>query len=115
MKETERTFGSIKTYVREFNGLNDFEDYITKTPLNDTFRWETLHSVSNGYGFTQTNNYDEAVQLFKNGWNDMAKNITQKLNIIKNQQVDAEVQKIMYDVVGFQASVPRYLQGIPSS
>ena len=115
MKETIKTFGSVKTYIREFNGLNDFEDYITKTPLNKVFQWEKIISVNADYKFTQTNSYNEAVQLFNNGWNDMAKNITQKLNVIKNQQVDSEVQKIMYDVVGFQASVPRYLQGIPTS
>lgn len=115
MKETVKTFGVSNYYIREFSSLNDFEQYITTNPLNETFKWEKLSSVGNGYTFTQTNSYDEAVKLFKNGWDDMAKQLTQKLKVIQNQVVDAQVQKILYDVVGFQASVPRYLQGIPTS
>lgn len=115
MQETISTFGSQTRYVREFKSLNEFEQYITNTPLNETFRWEKLASVTGSYSFTETHNYNEATKLFKNGWDTMAQKLTQKLNVIKNQVVDAQVQKIMYDVVGFQASVPRYLQGIPTN
>lgn len=115
MQETISTYGSKTNYVREFKNLNEFEQYITNTPLNETFRWEKLSSVSGSYSFTETHNYNEATKLFKNGWDTMAQKLTQKLNVIKNQVVDAQVQKIMYDVVGFQASVPRYLQGIPTN
>lgn len=115
MKENTVKQGSYTSYVREFNSLNDFEQYITNTPLNAAFQWESLHSTTNGYDFTQTHSYDEAVKLFENGWQDMAQQLTKKLDVIKNQVVDATVQKIMYDVVGFQASVPRYLQGIPTN
>lgn len=115
MQETVKTYGKTTSYVREFGSLNEFESYITNTPLNKTFQWKTLESVSNGYGFTQTHSYEEAQQLLKDGWQDMAKDLTKKLDVIKNQVIDAQVQKIMYDVVGFQASVPRYLQGIPTS
>lgn len=115
MKETTKTYGSTTSYIREFTSLNDFEEYITNTPLNKTFQWKTLSSVSGSYKFTQTSSYDEAQKLFKDGWSTMAQKLTKKLDVIKNQVVDAQVQKIMYDVVGFQASVPRYLQGIPTS
>ena len=115
MKESTVKSGSKDVYVREFSGLNEFEQYITNTPLNKTFQWKSLSSVSGSYSFTETHSYDEAVKLFENGWDDMAKKLTKKLDVIKNQVVDAQVQKIMYDVVGFQASVPRYLQGIPTS
>lgn len=115
MQETKSTYGSTTTYVREFSGLKEFEQYITNTPLNEAFRWSTLQSSNNGYSFTQTHSYDEAVKLFEDGWQDMAEKLTKKLNVIKNQVVDAQVQKIMFDVVGFQASVPRYLQGIPTN
>lgn len=115
MQETVKTFGSKTSYIREFKNLNEFESYITNTPLNTTFQWEKLSSVSGGYSFTQTHSYEEATQLFKDGWNDMAQKLTKKLKVIQNQVVDAQVQKILFDVVGFQASVPRYLQGVPTS
>ena len=115
MKETTKTYGKNTSYIREFDSLNEFESYITNTPLNDTFRWQKLSSTSGSYSFTQTQSYEEATKLLKDGWSSMAQEITKKLNVIKNQVVNEHVQKILYDVVGFQASVPRYLQGIPTS
>ena len=115
VKETTTTHGSNKTYIREFDGLNSFYSYITETPLNKTFQWKELASVSGTKKFTETNSYEEATQLFKDGWDDMAKTLTKKLKVVQNQTVDAMVKKVMFDVVGFQASVPRYLQGIPTN
>ena len=111
MKETKHN----KTVTREFTSVNEFENYITTSPLNEVFRWEELSSVKGTQSFTQTKSYEEATSLFKNGWDSMAKNITHQLNVKKCQTLDTHVQKVMFDVVGFQASVPRYLQGIPTS
>ena len=111
MKETKHN----KTVIREFTSVNEFENYITTSPLNEVFRWETLSSVKGTQSFTQTKSYEEATSLFKNGWDSMAQNITHQLNVKKCQTLDTHVQKVMFDVVGFQASVPRYLQGIPTN
>ena len=116
MKETKLNVGTfVKAYVREFSSLNDFETYITNTPLNDTFRWAKLASVSGSEEFTGTDSYEQAVEMFKNGWQSKAEELTKKLKVIQNQVIDAQVQKVLFDVVGFQASVPRYLQGIPTN
>ena len=116
MKETKLNVGTfVKAYVREFSSLNDFETYITNTPLNDTFRWTKLASVSGSEEFTGTHSYEQAVEMFKNGWQSKAEELTKKLKVIQNQVIDAQVQKVLFDVVGFQASVPRYLQGIPTN
>ena len=116
MKETKLNVGAfVKAYVREFSSLNDFETYITNTPLNDTFRWAKLASVSGSEEFTGTHSYEQAVEMFKNGWQSKAEELTKKLKVIQNQVIDAQVQKVLFDVVGFQASVPRYLQGIPTN
>ena len=116
MKETKLNVGAfVKAYVREFSSLNDFETYITNTPLNDTFRWTKLASVSGSEEFTGTDSYEQAVEMFKNGWQSKAEELTKKLKVIQNQVIDAQVQKVIFDIVGFQASVPRYLQGIPTN
>lgn len=118
MRETISTYGSKKSYTREFSSLNDFMDYIHNTPLNEAFRWEKLHSSQTDKwfkNFTKTENYEEAEQLLKDGWNEGSKDITEKLKVITSQVVNEMVQKITYDVAGFQCSVPRYLQGIPTS
>ena len=111
MKETKQG----KSVTREFTSVNEFENYITTSPINEVFRWEELSSVKGTQSFTQTKSYEEATTLFKNGWDSMAQNITHQLNVKKNQTLDTHVQKVMFDVVGFQASVPRYLQGIPTN
>ena len=115
MQETVKTFGSQTKYIREFKTINEFEDYITNTPLNKAFQWKEHHSVSGSYEFTETHSFEEATELFKNGWQTKAQEITKKLKVMKNQVVNSQVQKILFDVVGFQASVPRYLQGIPTN
>lgn len=115
MKETTKTYGKVATYIREFNSLSEFEGYISKNPLNDVFKWAKLSSTNSSYKFTETHSYEEATELFKNGWNDMAKKLTKSLKVNQNQVVDAQVKKILFDVVGFQCSVPRYLQGIPTN
>ena len=115
VKETTKTYGKTTTYIREFDSLNNFYEYITTTPLNEAFQWKSLQSVSGSYKFTETNSYEEATQLFKDGWDDMAKKLTKKLKVTQNQTMCNEVQKTVYDIVGFQCSVPRYLQGIPTS
>ena len=116
MKETKLNVGAfVKAYVREFSSLNDFETYITNTPLNETFKWAKLASVSGSEDFTGTHSYEQAVEMFKNGWQSKAEELTKKLKVIQNQVIDAQVQKVLFDVVGFQASVPRYLQGIPTN
>lgn len=114
MQETVKTFGSQTKYIREFKTINEFEDYITNTPLNKAFQWKEHQSVSGNYKFTETHSFEEATELFKNGWQTKAQEITKKL-VMKNQVVNSQVQKILFDVVGFQASVPRYLQGIPTN
>ena len=111
MKETKQD----TAIIREFNGLNDFEQYITNTPLNKVFQWSKLDSVTNSFNFSQTHSYEEANELFKNGWQDMAQKLTKTLKVQQMQVENAQVQKVMFDIVGFQASVPRYLQGIPTS
>lgn len=114
VKEATKTYGKTTTYIREFDSLNNFYEYITTTPLNKVFCWN-LSSTAGSKKFTGTENFEEAVNLFKNGWDDMAKKLTKKLKVTQNQTMCSEVQKTVYDIVGFQCSVPRYLQGIPTS
>lgn len=117
VKEATKKYGKTTTYIREFDSLNSFYEYITTTPLNKTFCWKEggLSSTQGSKHFTGTESFEEAVNLFKNGWDDMAKKLTKKLKVTQNQTMCSEVQKTVYDIVGFQCSVPRYLQGIPTN
>lgn len=115
MKEVKEIRGLSKTFKQEFDGINEFYNYICETPLNEVFRWAEHSSVTGTYRFTQTDNFDEATNLLKHGWSDMAKQLDVKLKLIANQVEPSTKARANFDVVGFQASVPRYLQGIPTS
>lgn len=101
--------------VVKYNSINEFYDYICNTPFNYAFRWAKHSSVENNKKFTGTKSFKEAVEIMKNGWEDMSKKLTQKLNVVSKDIVFTTKKKSVYDVVGYQASVPRYLQGIPTN
>jgi hypothetical protein len=98
-----------------FKSIHEFEEFINKTPLNSIFRWKPLASTQNGGGWAGTKDFPEALDLLKNGWSDMSKKLEQKLKIAAKEIGPKKVNKMSYDVAGFQASVPRYLQGIPTN
>lgn len=99
----------------EFDSLQELYDYICKTPFNDAFRWSKHSSVTGSENFTQTASFEEAVELFKNGWSDMATKLVQRLKVLENQTQHAVKAKPTLSVCGYQAVVPLYLQGVPNS
>lgn len=112
----------VKPYEREqvaeiveFDTIAEFKKYIAETPTSNTYAGARLSSQESSYSFTQTKNFNQAVELLTNGWEDISKRMTQKLDAKKNSVVWEQKQKQVYDVVGFQASVPRFLQNIPTS
>ena len=105
-------------WVNEFQNINEFVKYLRTQPINGAFRkFSTLPSEQVGTSmtkFSNTETYKEAEDLLLNGWNEYTEEVK---NQIKNPTVNMqEIKKIsMYDVLGFQCSVPRYIQGIPTS
>lgn len=77
-------------------------------------KYHTSDEVSDvGYNFTKTNSYEEAEDLLLHGWDEMAEKLTKKVSNVKCQ--NGYKNKTVYGVQGYQACVPRYLQGIPDS
>lgn len=104
-----------KTTYKEFKSMSEFYGYICDTPLNEVFRWKDHASVSGTYQFTQTNSFEQAVNLMKNGWSDMSIKLNQKM---KTNQLDVAMAKKaqnILSVVGYQAIVPLYLNGVPNN
>lgn len=103
-----------KTHLIEFSSITDFVKYINETPTNDAFKGKTLYSEEGSYTFTKTGSYEEAINLLKNGWKEVASEIA--LNDLKNIQVDKELKSITENsVCGFQPIVPLYLSGCPQN
>ncbi|MDD4804575.1 MAG: hypothetical protein PHN69_05315 [Candidatus Pacebacteria bacterium] len=104
-----------KTEVIEFDSLKEFYDYCVSTPFNEAFCWAEHHSVSGNKHFTQTENFQEAVELFKNGWSDMATKLVQRLKVIENQVQPNMKPKNVMSMAGYQAIVPVYLNNQPNA
>lgn len=104
--------------VVEFDSLKEFYDYICDTPLNESFRWAELSSTRTSKydtNWSGTKSFDEATELFKNGWQFGAEELTKKLKIAETQKDVQMMYKNILNVCGFQAIVPLYLQGVPNN
>lgn len=104
-----------KLSVISYKDMNEFYSYLCDTPFNEAFRWATHKSVASDEAFTGTKSFEEAVELMKNGWQDMARNLTNKLKAVEKDVTVMTRRKTVYDVAGYQCSVPRFLQGLPNS
>ena len=104
-----------KTEVIQFDSLQEFYKYICDTPFNEAFRWVDHSSVTGDKHWTKTESFDEAVQLFKNGWSDMATKLVQRLKVIEAKTEPTMKPRSKLDVCGYQAIVPLYIQGVPNN
>lgn len=102
------------TFVQEFDSIGQFYKYICDTPLNSVFRWGNLSSNSGSRYFTQTDSFEDATQLMKNGWQEMAQKLTTKLNVLQKQIKPMQKSINTLSVAGYQPVVPLYLAGVPT-
>lgn len=115
MKETKKSEGKKQVRIFEFNSLNEFYSYICDTPINDTFRWQKHESVEGSQKFTGTENFNEAIELFKNGWKEGSQNLTKRLEAKMKSMEPTMKVKTQRSVAGYQVLVPNYLSGDPMS
>lgn len=118
MRIEEKGNDKITNDVIEFDSLQEFYKYICDTPINEAFRWANHDSVNTGKyaaNWTKTESFDEAVQLFKNGWSDMASKLVQRLKVIESKTEPMKKPRSQLNVCGYQAVVPLYLQGVPNN
>lgn len=113
MKITKQKETNKNIDLLEFNNMYEFLEYIITTKHNGLSGFNG--SNDSDYKFSKTYNFQEALDLLKNGWTEVAEELTNKINVNKKAiQVETR-RKSIYDVQGFQSSVPRYLQGLPTN
>lgn len=109
MADSIRTYESILDFVRE----------LEKAKPNKVFsnpKDRQSGAVNTGItNFTGTETYEEALDLLLHGWTEMAQRLEKELKAEMKLQANKTVNRSHYDVAGFQCSVPRYLQGVPTS
>ena len=129
MKRTRFTYKQFndRLYkaVTEFSSIQDMVTYIKTTEVNKEVFRPRMNS-KNGLASTRqkqnhdewagTDTFDEALNLLNHGWTEKAKELEDKLSRKLNKEASQVVrQKSVYDIVGGNCSVPRYLQGVPNS
>lgn len=110
MKLSKINSNGYKIYMEEYNSISEFIQTINSRSQNPEIT--SKQSKTGSFSFTGTNDYSEAENLLLHGWVEESEKLNEmlKLKAIKEKSV-----KNIYDVAGFQCSVPRYLQGIPTN
>ena len=106
----------MKRFMKDFNSIQEFINYITVNPTSNIFKNRELSSQGTGYQaelFTQTDNFEEALNLLKYGWSEGAKRISTKFNETRPQMINRS--KSFTSPVGYQAHIPNYLNNSPLS
>ncbi len=106
--------------ITTFDSIQDMITYINNTPMTDQFLNKPYGgpaSIRQGKkNWAGTENFEEAMELLKTGWAEKAQELNDKLTQKLNKEATQIMrQKSVYDVVGGNCSVPRYLQGVPTS
>ena len=99
-----------------FNSLSEVVKFNREAERTSFYRgYHSSDEVSSRRDkFTGTHSYEEAEDLLLHGWDEMAEELTEKLGNIKANS-NKYKNKTIYNVSGYQACVPRYLQGIPTN
>ena len=104
-------------YITEYSSLSEFITDINSLPNNKYFTNRDLSQriENEGGDWYKTVDYRQATYLMTHGWDSEAKKMAEKVKMTNTLQTVARSSKPSYGVVGSQASVPRYLQGIPTN
>lgn len=101
-------------HVSEFPNIQDLLQYFKDTPTSKLFSQRDNESFTGTKQFTGTSSFQEALDILNKGWTVQAEKLSKKLPISTTSD-QAKQTKPVYSTVGYQASVPRYLQGIPTN
>ena len=96
-----------------FNSISEVVKFNRETERTQFYQSYHVSDEVGRYSFTKTNSYEEAEDLLLHGWDEMAEKLTKKVSNVKCQ--NGYKNKMIYNVQGYQACVPRYLQGMPDS
>lgn len=98
-----------------FNSISEVVKFNRETERTEKYKFKHKSDGTGQreYNFTKTNSYEEAEDLLLHGWDIMSQKLTKEIQNKKCKQ--SYKNKTVYGIQGFQACVPRYLQGIPDS
>lgn len=105
-------------FVTEYPSIGDFVADINSLPENKFHTDRELSSKKkedNDKGWYRSEDYERATYLLTHGWDAAAEEMSQKVKMTSAVNSTVRSSKPTFGVIGSQASVPRYLQGIPTN
>ena len=107
-------------WITEYSSLSEFVNDISDKPNNQFFSnrtpsSQTYETPNKSRKWYMTTDYSRASYLLTNGWSEAAEKMAKKVKLTLGAPQTVKASKPSYGVVGSQASVPRYLQGIPTN
>lgn len=103
--------------ITEYSSVGEFLSDINSLPNNKYFKdRHSSQTVADKHDtFYGTQDYQQATYMLAHGWDSAAEKMTAKVKMTSASASVVRSSKPSYGVVGSQASVPRYLQGIPTN
>lgn len=129
IKEFRKENSGNLANVWDFNNINDLLK-VVEIPMSETNRYSRVYSKANlecnlYYSHALSSNtksstfyfdtFDEALKALKYGWEDGRYQLESKVKELNLRTNETKKIKYEYNVVGGNACVPRYLQGIPTN
>lgn len=108
---------STTYYIKRFSSLDEFYRYINETPTNDAFKNATLSSQMISEfknNWSGTSSFEEACNLFINGWDKKTLELKQKLDFEEHKEPQMTYKNVQ-SVQGYHPIVPLYLMGVPNN
>lgn len=105
-------------FITEYSSVGEFIADINSLPVNKFYKDRELSSQeveSSDNGWRASVDYRRAEYLLTHGWDSAAEKMAAKVKLTSGVASQVRSSKPAYGVVGSQASVPRYLQGIPTN
>lgn len=106
----------MEYYTKQFKSITEFTRYLESTPFNKHFEPEHRRQSAeeDNYSWYQTHTYEEAQDLFRNGWDYGIEKLNTKFQTSK-QLLNGTKRKCIPGVVGHAPIVPLYLAGVPTN
>lgn len=101
--------------ITEYPSLGEFIADINSKPNNEFFKYRQSSQRKDTDNWYGTPDYQRALYMANNGWDSAAEKMAKKVKVTLSAGSPVRSSKPTYGVVGSQASVPRYLQGIPTN
>lgn len=96
-----------------FNSIYDFERALNTRKVNDCFG-SRPSSCGQDFSFTQTESYEAADELLKNGWNAEVENIERELQKF-SRTIQVKRNRQIKSVAGYAPCVANAIRGVPKS